>query len=78
VLVIALIEIRAEDVAQVRKVLEPEEYVVAFYELMGRFNIGVIVEVKNQQALFEVVTKIRESPGVHETKSHVVHDGVVI
>lgn len=77
-LVIALVEIRAEDVSQVREVLEREEYVVAFYELMGRFNIGVIVEVENQQALFEVVTKIRENPGVHETKSHVIHDGVVI
>lgn len=76
--IIALIEIQTEDVSQTKNVLEPEEYVAAFYELMGRFNIGVIVEVESKQKLFEVIQKIRELPGVHETKSHLIHDGVVI
>lgn len=77
--VVALVEIRAENVSLVRETVEPEEYVEAFYELAGRFNIGVIVEVENQQVLFKIVMeKIRKIPGVHETKTHLIQDGVVI
>lgn len=77
--IVALIEIRAEDVSLVRTAVEDEEYVEAFYELVGRFNIGIIVEVKNQQALFEtVIQKIRNIPGVHETKTHLIQNGMVL
>ena len=76
---VALIEIRAEDVSQVRDKIESEKYVRAFYELVGRFNIGIIAEVENEQILFEVVLeKIRTIPGVKETKIHVIQDGMVL
>lgn len=74
--VVALIEIRADDVSQVREHLEPQ-HVHAFYELMGRFNIGVIVKVESQQILFDTTSKIREIPGVKETKTHLIQDGIV-
>lgn len=74
---VALVEIRTEDVSQMRKCLELH-YVRAFYELMGRFNVGIIVEVKDHQVLFEITTKIRSMPGVKETKTHLIQDGTVI
>lgn len=76
--VVALIEIRAGNVLQVKALLEPEPYVAAFYELVGQFNIGIVVEVKDKQTLFDVVTQIRAIPSVEETKTHVIQDGVVI
>lgn len=77
--IVALIEIRAEDVSRVRAAVEDEEYVEAFYELVGRFNIGIIVEVKTQHILFEtVMKKIRKIPGVHETKTHLIQNGMVL
>jgi DNA-binding Lrp family transcriptional regulator len=76
--VVALIEIRAENVSCVRTHLEHEKYIAAFYELVGRFNIGIIVEMKSRQSLFEIVTKIREIPGVEETKTHLIQNGVVL
>jgi DNA-binding Lrp family transcriptional regulator len=76
--VVALIEIRAENVSRVRTRLEHEKYIVAFYELVGRFNIGLIVEMKTRQSLFEIVTEIREIPGVEETKTHLIQNGVVL
>ncbi len=72
----ALVEIRAEDVSQVRECLE-SKYIRAFYELVGRFNIGIIVEVENQDILFKETVKIREIPGVMETKTHLIQDGAV-
>lgn len=72
----ALVEIRAEDVSQVREHLE-STYVRAFYELIGRFNIGVVVEVEDQETLFEETLKIRKIPGVTDTKTHLIQDGVV-
>lgn len=75
---VALIEIRAEDVSQVRDELESEKYVRAFYELVGRFNIGIIAEVENEQVLFDVVENIRTMPGIKETKIHVIQDGMVL
>ena len=78
VTVVALIEIRAEDVSCVRDELKTETYVRAFYELMGRYNIGIIAEVENEEILFDVILeKIRTIPGVEETKTHVM-DGMVI
>ncbi len=74
---VVLVEIRAEEVSQMRKGLELQ-YVRAIYELMGRFNVGVIVEVEDQTVLFEVITKIRSMPGVKETKTHLIQDGTVI
>jgi len=77
--VVALVEIQAEDISKVRNELEPEEFVIAFYELVGLFNIGIIMEVENQQALFDVMTqRIRTIPGVHETRFHLISNGVVI
>jgi len=74
---VALVEIRTEEVSQMRKCLELQ-YVRAFYELMGRFNVGIIVEVEDHQVLFEITTKIRSMPGVKETKTHLIQDGTVI
>ncbi|KYK37776.1 MAG: hypothetical protein HXS46_13320 [Theionarchaea archaeon] len=74
--VVALIEIRADDVSQVREHLEPQ-HVQAFYELMGWFNIGVIIRVESQQVLFDTTSRIREIPGVKETKTHLIQDGIV-
>ncbi len=76
--VVALIELRAENVSVVKEQLEPQPYVAAFYELVGQFNIGIIVEVEDKQTLFNVVTQIRAIPGVEETKTHLIQDGVVI
>jgi len=54
-------------------------YVLAFYELMSRFNIAVIVELDNKQALFEFLTlKVRTIPDVKETKTHIIQNGIVI
>jgi DNA-binding Lrp family transcriptional regulator len=75
---VALIEIRAEDVSHVKEKLQPKEYVSALYELMGEFNIGIIVEAKNKKELFDIAASIREFPQVKETKTHFIHDGVVI
>lgn len=76
--VVALIEIRAENVSAVKEHLQSQPYLVAFYELVHHFNIGIIVKVKDKQTLFTVVTEIREIPGVEETKTHLIQDGVVI
>jgi DNA-binding Lrp family transcriptional regulator len=76
---VALIEIRAEDVQRVKDHLASEDFVVARYELLGRYNLGVIVEVKDQKILFDVVIlNIRKIPGVLETRTHLIHDGVVL
>lgn len=76
--IVALIEIRAEDVSHVKEKLQSKEYVSALYELMGRFNIGIIVEAKSKEELFDITASIREFPQVEETKTHFIHDGVVI
>ena len=76
--VVALIEIRAEDISRVKDELKTETYVRAFYELMGRYNIGIIAEVENEEILFDIVLEeIRKIPGVEETKTHIM-DGMVI
>jgi len=75
--VLALIEMRAEDVQSARKQLEKIEYVMASYELMSRLNIAVIVEVESEQALFEFLElKVRTIPGIKETKTHVIQNGI--
>lgn len=76
---VALIEIRAEDVQQVKDHLASEDFVVARYELLGRFNLGIIVEVKDKKILFDVVIlNIRKIPGVLETRTHLIQDGVML
>ncbi len=55
------------------------EYVLAFYELVDEFNVAVIVELESETALFEFLTlKVRTIPGVKETKTHIIQDGIVI
>ena len=77
--IVALIEIQADDVSQVREHMEHEDCLAAFYELVGHFNVGVIVEVENEDVLFDgVVYNIRRIPGVHESRTHLIQDGVVI
>lgn len=77
--VVALIEVQTDDASLVRSQIEPEDYVEAFYELFGRFNVGIIVRVQNEDFLFEVIIqKIRMIPGVKETRTHLIQDGVVI
>jgi DNA-binding Lrp family transcriptional regulator len=79
VTVVALIEVQTDDASLVRSQIEPEDYVEAFYELFGRFNVGIIVRVQNEDFLFEVIIqKIRMIPGVKETRTHLIQDGVVI
>ena len=76
---VALVEIRAEDVQQVLDHLAAEHFVVAQYELLGRYNLGVIIEVKDKQLLFDVViSNIRKIPGVQETRTHLIQDGVIL
>lgn len=77
--VVALIEVRADDVSLVRNQMESADYVEAFYELVGRFNVGIIVRVQNEDFLFDaVIQRIRTIPGVKETRTHLIQDGVVI
>ncbi len=77
--VLTLIEIRTEDVPSVKERLMKMEYVLAIYELVSRFNIAIIAELENEQALFEFMAlKIRTIPGVKETKTHIIQDGIVI
>lgn len=77
--VLALIEIRTEDVQQVKEQVMEIEYVLAFYELVSKFNVAIMVEVENQQALFEFLAlKVRTIPGVKETKTHLIQDGISI
>lgn len=76
--VVALIEIRAEQISPVREQLANAEFVEAFYELIGRYNVGIIIKVKNKQDLFNVVTSIRTIPGIEETRTHLIQDGVVL
>ncbi|MBU7031936.1 MAG: hypothetical protein HXS53_05365 [Theionarchaea archaeon] len=46
---------------------------------MSRFNVAIIVELENQQALFEFITlKVRTIPDVKETKTHIIQNGIVI
>jgi DNA-binding Lrp family transcriptional regulator len=67
----------AEDIPLAREKLEEMEYVLAFYELMSRFNIAVIVELESEQALFEFLSlKVRTIPGIKETKTHVMQNGL--
>ncbi|MGC1120543.1 MAG: Lrp/AsnC ligand binding domain-containing protein [Candidatus Methanofastidiosia archaeon] len=75
--VVALIEIRAEKVSPVREELVNAEFVEAFYELVGKYNVGIIINVENKQDLFNTVTSIRALPGVEETRTHLIQDGVV-
>ncbi|MBU7018682.1 MAG: hypothetical protein HXS44_14325, partial [Theionarchaea archaeon] len=51
--VLALVEIRAESVQPVKEQLMQIDYVLAFYELVSQFNVAIMVEVENDQALFE-------------------------
>ncbi len=75
--VLALIEMRAEDVQSAKKQLEEIEYVMASYELMSQLNIAIIVEVESEQALFEFLElKVRTIPGIKETKTHVIQNGI--
>lgn len=77
--VFALVEIRAEDVPAVREQLEKLEYVLAFYELLSEYNIAIMVELENEQALFEFLAlKVRTIPTVKETKTHVIQDGISV
>jgi len=77
--VLALVEIRTENVPLAKERLMEIPYVLAFYELMSRFNIAVIVELDNKQALFEFLTlKVRTIPDVKETKTHIIQNGIVI
>jgi DNA-binding Lrp family transcriptional regulator len=77
--VLAFVEIRAEKIPPVKEKLMNMEYVLAIYEIMGEYNIASIVELKNEEALFEFLTlKIRTIPGVEETKTHIIQDGIVI
>jgi DNA-binding Lrp family transcriptional regulator len=77
--VLALIFIRAEDVEAAREQLVELDYVLAFYELVERFNISVIIEVENEQAIFEFLAlKVRTIPGVKETKTHIIQNGIAI
>lgn len=77
--VFALIEIRAEDVPVVKEQLEKLDYVLAFYELLSDYNIAIMVEVENEQALFEFIAlKVRTIPSVKETKTHIIQDGISV
>jgi DNA-binding Lrp family transcriptional regulator len=77
--VLALIYIRTDDVEAAKEQLMKLEYVLAFYELLERFNIGIIVELENEQAIFEFLAlKVRTIPGVKETKTHLIQNGVMI
>jgi DNA-binding Lrp family transcriptional regulator len=77
--VLALVEIRTENASLVKERLIEIPYVLAFYELMSRFNVAVIVELDNKQALFEFLTlKVRTIPDVKETKTHIIQNGIVI
>lgn len=76
--VVALIEIRTENVSPIREKLANAEYVEAFYELMGSYNIGIIINVRNEQELFDTVISIRAMPGVEETRTHLIQNGVVL
>ena len=77
--VLALVEIRTENVQSVKEKLMEMEYVLAIYELVSRFNIAIIAELENEQALFEFMAlKVRTIPGVKETKTHIIQDGIVI
>jgi len=77
--VLALVEIRTENVPLAKERLMEIPYVLAFYELMSRFNVAVIVELDNKQALFEFLTlKVRTIPDVKETKTHIIQNGIVI
>lgn len=68
---------RAEDVQSAKKQLEEIEYVMASYELMSQLNIAIIVEVESEQALFEFLElKVRTIPGIKETKTHVIQNGI--
>lgn len=75
---VALIEIQTEDVSSVKEKLESKEYINALYELIGDFNIGIIVEAKNKKELFDIATSIRKFPEVLDTKTHFIQNGVVI
>ena len=77
--VLAIVEIQAENVSTAKEELIEMEYVLAFYELVDEFNVAVIVELENENALFEFLTlKVRTIPGVKETKTHIIQDGIVI
>jgi DNA-binding Lrp family transcriptional regulator len=77
--ILALVEIRAEEIPAVKEQLVKMEYVLALYELVSRFNIAMIVELENDQALFEFISlKVRTIPGVKETKTHIIQNGIVI
>jgi DNA-binding Lrp family transcriptional regulator len=76
--VVALIEIRAVQVSPVREQLANAEFVEAFYELMDNYNVGIIIKVRNEQDLFNVVISIRAMPGVEETRTHLIQTGVVL
>lgn len=74
-----MIEIRTGNVPLAKEYLIELPYVLAFYELMSRFNVAIIVELENQQALFEFITlKVRTIPDVKETKTHIIQNGIVI
>lgn len=77
--VLALIYIQTEDVETLKEQIIKLDYVLAFYELMERFNVGIIVELENDQAIFEFLAlKVRTIPGVKETKTNVIQNGVMI
>ena len=77
--VLAIVEIQAENVSATKEELIEMDYVLALYELVDEFNVAVIVELENENALFEFLTlKVRTIPGVKETKTHIIQDGIVI
>jgi DNA-binding Lrp family transcriptional regulator len=75
---VALVEIKTEDIQRVLDHLAAEHFVIAQYELLGRFNLGIIIKVKDKPTLFDVVIyNIRKIPGVHETRTHIIEDGII-
>ncbi|MGD2248586.1 MAG: Lrp/AsnC ligand binding domain-containing protein [Candidatus Methanofastidiosia archaeon] len=76
---LAFVEIRADKIPPVKEKLMDMQYVLAIYEVLGEYNIASIVELENEDALFEFLTlKVRTIPGVEETKTHIIQDGIVI
>jgi DNA-binding Lrp family transcriptional regulator len=75
---VALVEIKAENIQRVLDHLAAEQFLIAQYELLGRYNLGIIIRVKDKSTLFDVVIcNIRKIPGVHETRTHIIEDGII-
>ena len=75
--VLVFIEMKAKDVSLAKEQLEEMEYVLAFYELVSDFNVAVIAELENEDALFEFLAlKVRTIPGIKESRTHIIQDGI--